>query len=140
MMVVYKLTCKCCGKYYIGNTSRKLKVRVREHRYKVKCLLKGWKVSATSFSRHIAHHMRYTKEEEKAWNDDRISRMFDVEILWKGPPITTNKSFRKYNCRLCMKERMFIYKAMKEEPHLVLKDKTELYGECRHVPKFHRFL
>ena len=29
--VIYKVTCKCCGAYYIGKTMRELKIRIYEH-------------------------------------------------------------------------------------------------------------
>ena len=34
--VVYKVKCKDCGKLYIGETGRMLKLRLKEHKYGAK--------------------------------------------------------------------------------------------------------
>ena len=44
---------------------------------------------------------------------------------------------------LCTRERLEIYKAMKKDKknntNFLINTLNELYGGCRHVPKFHRF-
>ena len=64
-----------------------------------------------------------------------------TEILWQGNAISCMKTFGKPSCRLCMQERLFIYKALRNEKqkHLVINSANELFGACRHKPNFHRF-
>ena len=38
-----------------------------------------------------------------------------------------------------MKERLEIMKAIKHEPGRLINSKNELYGACRHKPRFHRY-
>ena len=63
----------------------------------------------------------------------------NFSILWQGNPISVQKSFGTKNCTLCMKERTTILKCMYEKPHLLINNNSEIYGSCRHKPKFHRF-
>ena len=64
-----------------------------------------------------------------------------MDILWKGNPITCVKSFGKINCSLCMKERLLILNALgdKMDKKRLINSNNELYGACRHKPKFHRY-
>ena len=62
-----------------------------------------------------------------------------LEILWQGNPLSSSKSFGKLNCSLCMKERLEILKAMKQQPKRLINSSNELYGACRHRPVFHRY-
>ena len=69
--------------------------------------------------------------------------MMRMSILWYGNPISCNKSFGKWNCRLCMKERIIILEEMRKgkaagKRHLI-NSASELYGACRHKPSFHRY-
>ena len=49
------------------------------------------------------------------------------------------KLFRKLNCTLCMKERIQILKYSKRDPNSVINSNSEIYGACRHKPRFHRY-
>ena len=59
--------------------------------------------------------------------------------MWHGNPISSSKSFGKLSCSLCMKERLEILKAIKNQPKRLIKSSNELYGACRHCPVFHRY-
>ena len=65
----------------------------------------------------------------------------EVEVIWKGNPISCVKSFGKLNCTLCMKERLAILNALrdKEGKKKLINSNNELNSACRHKPKFHRF-
>ena len=67
--------------------------------------------------------------------------MVEVDILWQGEAISCMKTFGKPSCRLCMQERLFIYKALRDEKKkkLVINSANEMFGACRHKPNFHRF-
>ena len=66
-----------------------------------------------------------------------------VSILWQGKPISSMKTFRKLNCNLCMNERLQILNASQADKLLktkkLINSSTEIYGLCRHKPKFHRY-
>ena len=53
------------------------------------------------------------------------------------------KTFGKLNCTLCMNERMELIKAKNLEKMMknkkMINSCTEIYGACRHKPKFHRY-
>ena len=91
-----------------------------------------------SFAKHFASHF---KAGQKITTKDVRSKV-SMEILWKGNPISYYKSFGKINCSLCMKERLEIFKALKEKGNSkkVINSNNELYGACRHKPRFHRYL
>ena len=53
--VVYKATCRCCDKVYIGNTQQQVKERMGQHYTDVKSLVNKGKKSDT-FAAHGAEH------------------------------------------------------------------------------------
>jgi len=82
-VVVYKDTCLCCGKAYIGNTSRACKTRSQEHWSQVKKKCVSGKASDT-FAKHFASHF-----DTKPLSED-IKKLSKFEILWQGDPISTS--------------------------------------------------
>ena len=62
-----------------------------------------------------------------------------VDILWKGNPLSCVKTFGTRGCKLCAKERMAILKLVRLEPDKAINKNNEVYGACRHRPRFHRF-
>ena len=69
--------------------------------------------------------------------------MVEVSVLWGGKPISCNKSFGKLNCYLCMHERINILESIRKDNKTKVRkcinNNSEIYGACRHKPKFHRF-
>ena len=135
-IVVYKATCKLCDANYIGNTQTHLKQRMNLHFNDVKSLVsKG--IRSDTFAKHFARHFKKgTKPTSK-----QIRDIMDIDVIWKGNPISCVKSFGKVNCSLCMKERLAILRASRneDEKKKMINANSELYGACRHKPKFHRF-
>ena len=72
-----------------------------------------------------------------------VRNITNVEITWQGNPTSSIKTFKNLNCNLCTKEHLEIYKAMKldckNNSKLLINSLNELYGGCRHNPKFHRY-
>ena len=62
--VVYEVPCKDCGKTYIGETKRTLKVRLSEHKQAVK---RGDPKNGIAVHAHESHH-------SIDWNDARVKR------------------------------------------------------------------
>ena len=133
-IVVYKATCRTTQKFYIGCTQQKLKARFNQHfNETVNAANKG--LSSDTFAKHFAKQA--TNEGKTTVKHIRDNTSF--EILWQGNPLSSSKSFGKLNCNLCMKERLEILKAMKQQPKRLINSSNELYGACRHRPVFHRY-
>ena len=53
------------------------------------------------------------------------------------------KSFGRLDCQLCMKERIHILQGLESDrnakTNTLINASSELYGSCRHKPKFHRY-
>ena len=62
-----------------------------------------------------------------------------IEILWQGNPMSCVKTFGTRACKLCSKERSAILKLTRKTPNLAINKCNEVYGACRHKPRFHRF-
>ena len=133
--VVYKATCRCCDKVYIGNTQQQVKERMGQHYTDVKSLVNKGKKSDT-FAAHGAEH--YHELGRKA-SVGMARAMFKVEVLWKGNIISCMKSFGKRSCKLCMKERMAILNMWETEPEKLINSRSEIFGGCRHKTRFHRY-
>ena len=77
------------------------------------------------------------------WANAKDRSTNNVEVIWQGNPISCVKTFKNLNCSLCTRERLEIYNAMKEDKkngsNLLINSLNELYGGCRHNPKFHRY-
>ena len=59
-VVVYKATCKCCGKFYIGNTQNKVKDRISGHLSETRNLVRLG-IKSDSFASHFASHFASNK-------------------------------------------------------------------------------
>ena len=135
-MVVYKLGCCTCGKFYIGNTQQKLKTRFQQHCSNVRSLLER-NVPSNTFVRHMAEHL---KEEEIQYSPQIIRDRTEVEILWQGKAISCMKTFGVLRCQLCMEEKLAILRAHWEQPELLLNSIIEVEESCKHRTRFHRLL
>ena len=85
---------------YIGNTQQKLKLRINQHLGEVCNLVNKGKTS-DSFAKNFAIHQQ---DRTIKLAIGEAHKRANVSILWQGNPISCNKSFRKLNCSLCMKE------------------------------------
>ena len=56
-IVVYKIECKDCSIYYIGNTHQKLKVQMTQHLNEA-CTLVNNQKTPNSFTKHITTHFQ----------------------------------------------------------------------------------
>ena len=142
--VVYEVKCKCCDKIYIGNTQQKLKTRINQHLADTRKLI-NCNVQTDSFAKHFAKHL-----EEKLKNGtlkkvrtSDVRDLVEVKVIWRGNPISCVKSYGKLNCQLCMNERIAILenirKGKKINKCISINSNSEIYGACRHRPKFHRY-
>ena len=133
-IVVYKATCLKTGKQYIGNTQQHVKKRIQQHVQDVKQLVLKNK-SSDSFASHFACFIPRETEKKEIKNHVRLK----VDILWQGKPLSTVKTFGTKSCKLCARERLEILKFTSKHPNLAINKCNEIYGACRHKPRFHRF-
>ena len=144
--VVYKASCLLCEKFYLGKTSQFVKERFQSHCNDVQKLA-NHKVDGTtppppssSLSRHLVSHLStiYDLSSTTIWAAE-ARRILRVDVVWKGNPIGCSKNFRSVHCRLCVKERMFIFKNMFKSPNLVLNSNLGIHRDCNCVKqkRFH---
>ena len=161
-IVVYNCECLQCGANYVGNTQNHLKKRIGTHLTETrKLLLKG--EASDSFARHFgtcykeklkkqqknittiptANEKEQTSLSSNAYPLTELKKLLKVSILWQGKAISTMKTFGKLNCQLCMQERLRILQGLetdrKAKTNYLINASSELYGACRHKPKFHRY-
>jgi hypothetical protein len=133
-IVVYQATCVQTNKRYIGNTQQHVKTRMQGHVQDVKKLFINDKKS-DSFATHFASLVPEGTAKKNVKDFVKIK----VDILWQGDPLSCVKTFGTKNCKLCSKERYSIIKLTRETPNLAVNKCNEVYGACRHKPRFHRF-
>ena len=134
--MVHKETCRLCNKFYLGCTQNYHKNRNSQHLGYVKRLVcKGKK--SDSHAEHFAEHFKQLKAK---CTIARVREMTEKEIIWQGDPIACVKSFGTKSCVLCMQERCAILKASNTCPDSLINSRNEIFGGCRHIPRFHRFL
>jgi hypothetical protein len=136
-IVVYKTTCLTTGKVYIGNTQQHLKKRMQQHFQDVRKMVLT-ETRSDSFAYHFAESISPPSDKSIKL---KIREMIDIkcEVLWQGRPMSCVKTFGTKSCALCAKERIEILKIARESPHLAINSCNEIYGGCRHKPKFHRY-
>ena len=134
-LVVYEIKCKHTGKSYIGATQQHLKKRCQQHIREARKTHAG-QGNFDTFSSHMASMARNFPNPSPTL----IRNFCDFNVLWQGNPFTVIKTFGTNQCILCNQERLQIYKWMKKKPHLLINRRSELYGTCRHKPRFHRFI
>jgi len=60
-------------------------------------------------------------------------------IIWQGNPIgSVVKTVATKNCALCAEERIAILKQSRSNLQLLINSNNEIYGVCRHKPRFHK--
>jgi hypothetical protein len=122
------------GKKYIGNTQQHVKTRIQQHVRDVKNLVSENKKS-DSFAQHFARLIPEKTEREKMQEFIKLK----VDILWSGNAMSCVKTFGTKSCKLCSKERMAILNLSRKHPDVAINKCSEVYGACRHIPRFHRF-
>ena len=91
--------------------------------------------NSDTFADHFAQHLK-TIKKPKAKD---VRELIDFNIIWQGNAISLSKTFGKSTCKLCMVERMTIMNRFRSSPRSLINRCSEIYGSCRHKPRFHRF-
>ena len=103
-----------------------------EHFLAVNNLAINGKASDT-FAAHFAEH--YPNGCPAQFLRENI----DFEVLQQCNPISCVRSFKTLSCQLCAKERLAILRASMNSSVQLINKSSEIYGACRHNPRFHRF-
>ena len=106
---------------------------MQQHNTDTKVLFLRDKIT-DSFANHFASII--PKGMERKDLKDHIG--YKTEVLWKGKPLSVVKTFGTKLCKLCAKERLAILKLCRKTKKAI-NVCNEIYGACRHKPRFHRF-
>ena len=108
---------------------------MQQHFSDVKKLInKGEK--SDSYAKHFAK--QFTNDLKPTSPNQREG--ITCSIIWQGNPISVVKTFGSRNCALCAKERIEILKHSYSHPQSLINSNNEIYGACRHKPRFHRYV
>ena len=86
-----------------------------------------------TFAAHFAHHF------DQKPTPQQCHEIMKFEILSKVNPIGSMKTWSKDSCTLCMKEILEIVGRSRRRYGKLIDACSEIYGACRHNPRFHRF-
>ena len=83
-----------------------------------------------------AHFTNYftQKTSPQQWRE-----IISFGILSTVSPIGSMKTSGKSSCTLCMEERIEIINNSRLRYSQIMNACPEVYGACRHIPRFHRF-
>ena len=97
-LIVYKITVRDTGKYYIGATSNTLKSRVAGHLQGARRFLRDGTRSST-----LAHHLGqvWRSGSNAIPSAGMLRDELSYSILWQGDPFSCSKMFGKLTCKLC---------------------------------------
>ena len=129
-----KVECLNTNCVYIGNTQQHFKNRMQQHFNEVRKLHQLGEKS-DSYARHFARQLVNFEKVSNTLQRNTIH----CSVIWQGNPISAVKTFGTTNCVLCAKERLEILKLSRYKPHLLINSCNEIYGACRHKPRFHRY-
>jgi len=77
-----------------------------------------------SFANHFEEHF---KGDDRDATVHTVRKMVKMEVAWQGSAIS------------CMKERLMILLMGKDKPDKLINSRSEIYGTCRHMTRFHRY-
>ena len=137
--MIYRIDCRRCPKYYMGSTQNKLKVRLAGHLQDVRRSY-NLNESATTLSSHFADHLRCQPVGEGNVSAGDARTMMKASVAWHGNIISCMKAFGTPACRLCLREKLVIWREWRKNPGKVNKSTNgtlcELFSSTR-IPPVH---
>ena len=85
--------------------------------------------NSDSFAAHFAKHFKRKPSSQEC------REIMSFDIISTG----SMKTWGKSSCTLCMKERIEIIDNSRHKYSRIINACSEVYGVCRHIPRFHRF-
>lgn len=132
--IAFKITCRYCQKYYIGNTIMSFKDRKNAHVGDIRNYVVNDEQSS-AFAEYFGNYMRNTFRNRLDKNFVRSIMRF--EILWKGNEINCVKNFNSFNCKLYMAEKLDILKVNFRDRSKTINKCDEIFITRRNNRKFH---
>ena len=130
--VIYKVTCKCYGDFYLENTENTLKKQMEQHFQHVAQKVANDK-NLETFAAHFA------KNITKKPIPQQRCKIMSFYIIYSVKPIGSMKIWGKSCCTLCMKEKIEIIDNSLRGYSRVINTFSEVYGACRQISTFYRF-
>ena len=62
----------------------------------------------------------------------------EFQVIKQLNPLSAMKGFGGDACSLCMEERLRILRGTRNKKERLVNSCLEIYGACRHKPRFHR--
>ena len=93
-----------------------------------------------SYARHFAALFLERFPEKDEISSEFQRPYIESSKLWQGNPISAAKTFATRTCTLCNMERIHIFKQSMTDSTILINSNNEIYGACRHNPKFHRYV
>ena len=119
----------------VGNAHQNLKSRMQQHFNETKKLHQSG-IRSDSYAKHFAEQLMNFSSLFPTLQRNSI----ECSIIWQGNPISAVKSFGTTNCSLCSRERLEILKTSRTNQNKLINSCNEIYGACRHKPRFHRYI
>ena len=89
--------------------------------------------NSDSFAAHFAKHFTQKPRPQEC------CETMSFDIISTVNPIGPMKTWGKSSCTLCMKERIEIIDNSRRSYSRIINACSEVYWECLHIPRFHRF-
>ena len=116
---------------YVGSTQQSLKRRMTQHFDDVKKYFRR-ETHTDTFAKHMIQHFTRKPTNEK------IRNLCKFQVINSINPFSFTKKARSHDCRLCLAEKSkLVWKRLNKVP--LMNANSEIYGPCRHNPRFHRF-
>ena len=126
------MTCRLCISVYVLNTQNTLKNRLEQNFQDVAQKVQLDKNLDTSAA-HSAQNFDQNPTPQQC------REIMEFEILSTINPIRWMKTWSKYSCTVCTKEKLEIISSSRCRYDKLMNACSELYRACRHNPRFHRF-
>ena len=126
---IHKVKCSLCDAIFIGNTRQTFKKRMEGNfSYLLHLLLNRKKLD--SFADHFKQHYNATTSRTY------LHMYMKFKVVKRLNPISTMEKISELNCNLCMEERLTILKKQRDKRVIIMKNNSEIYGDCQHKTNF----
>ena len=98
-------------------------------------------IHCSTLSRHLWSHCQHLDFETKSEVSDWCKRNLRLEIVFTGSAISLLKTAATKDCRLCMKERITLFRHFgkkKSHKNNMMNSRKEMHGKCSCVTRFIR--
>ena len=95
---------------------------------------------SSTFAKHFGNRSHWPNlAPGEIPSPQHLRKIIKFDVLYRGNPLGTVRTFGTKSCRICMKERLEILKHSYDWKVKLINSRSEIYGTCMHKPDFHRF-